>query len=105
MLSQHGLLLCRRVRLVQALYLNQGAFRQDLGFSGLGTAPQPPRLLLTAAALQGTLGDRLVQTLYLQAFKQQAAYLLDHAAVDEAADVFWSKYAPDERMPASPTRR
>jgi hypothetical protein len=43
--------------------------------------------------------------MYLEAFKQQAAYLLDAAAVQEAAEVFWRSYVPDERMPASPTRR
>lgn len=55
--------------------------------------------------VQGTLGDRLVQTMYLDAFRQQAAYLLDYAAVDDAAEYFWKTYVPDERMPASPTRR
>jgi hypothetical protein len=43
--------------------------------------------------------------MYLGAFQQQAAYLLDQAAVQEAAEVFWKTYVPDERMPASPTRR
>lgn len=55
--------------------------------------------------VQGLLGDRLVHLMYLEAFTQQAAYLLDQAAVQEAAEVFWSSYVPDERMPASPTRR
>ncbi len=55
--------------------------------------------------LQGLLADRLVGTMYLGAFQQQAAFLLDQAAVQEAAEVFWKTYVPDERMPASPTRR
>lgn len=54
--------------------------------------------------LQGLLADRLVASMYLGAFQQQAAYLLDQAAVQEA-EVFWSTYVLDERMPASPTRR
>jgi hypothetical protein len=43
--------------------------------------------------------------MYLRTLQQQAAYLLDQAAVQEAAEVFWKTYVLDERMPASPTRR
>jgi hypothetical protein len=56
-------------------------------------------------SLQAQLAAVLVHTLYLDAFRQQAAYLFDHTAVEQAAEVFWRNYVPDERMPASPTRR
>lgn len=60
---------------------------------------------LCSVSLQGLLSDRLVHTTYRDAFRQQAAYLMDHAAVEAAREAFWQTYVLDERMPFSPTRR
>jgi hypothetical protein len=43
--------------------------------------------------------------MYLEAFMQQAAYLLDWDFLQEANASFWQQHVVDERMPSSPSRR
>jgi len=59
---------------------------------------------LCSMSLQGLLSDRLVHTTYVDSFRQLAAYLMDHAAVEAARHAFLQTYVLDERMPLSPTR-
>jgi hypothetical protein len=54
---------------------------------------------------QGELADRLVRSMYLDAFMQQAAFLLDWGFLQEANASFWQQQVVDERMPSSPSRR
>eukprot|EP00878_Enallax_costatus_P030244 GHUV01032913.1.p1 GENE.GHUV01032913.1~~GHUV01032913.1.p1 ORF type:complete len:267 (+),score=68.73 GHUV01032913.1:478-1278(+) len=54
--------------------------------------------------MQGQLSDRLVLNMYLDAFSQQAAYLLDWTSIYEANQTFWKDYVVDWRMPKSPSR-
>jgi hypothetical protein len=62
-------------------------------------------LLGTCCHVQGQLADRLVHSMYLDAFMQQAAYLVDWGSLQEANATFWLQHVVDERMPSSPSRR
>lgn len=54
---------------------------------------------------QGELADRLVHSMYLETFMQQAAYLMDWGFLQDANASFWQQYVVDGRMPSSPSRR
>lgn len=57
------------------------------------------------ALMQGQLSDRVVLTLYLEAFVHKAAYLTDWAAVLAANGTFADSYIDDQRNTVSPTRK
>jgi hypothetical protein len=54
---------------------------------------------------QGELADRLVRSMYLDAFMQQAAFLVDWGFLQQANASFWQQHVVDERMPSSSSRR
>eukprot|EP00879_Flechtneria_rotunda_P005094 GHRR01005372.1.p1 GENE.GHRR01005372.1~~GHRR01005372.1.p1 ORF type:complete len:506 (+),score=128.62 GHRR01005372.1:75-1592(+) len=55
--------------------------------------------------IQGELSDKLVHSMYLDAFARQAAYLLDWSSIAEGNATFWQQFVTDERVPSSPSRR
>ncbi|GAX74651.1 hypothetical protein CEUSTIGMA_g2099.t1 [Chlamydomonas eustigma] len=54
---------------------------------------------------QGSISDKMVQALVLQAFISQASNIIDYSSIQAANLTFFQNYVFDNRIPYSPTRQ